>query len=90
MERHPLDPVSLAFGVLFTLTGLIFLARDVPLIPAIDLRWVGPVVVLGLGVWLLASVGLSRTREEDPGTRQDDDLSGNRHDEPPAPDHPGA
>lgn len=67
MERHPLDPVSFVFGLLFTVVGAVFLARDVPLLGLIDLRWVGPLVVLALGLWLVASVALTRSRDREPG-----------------------
>lgn len=62
VQRHRLDPVSLGFGLLFAITGIVFLVGDVP---AVDLRLVGPLVILALGLWLLLSVVLTGRRGDD-------------------------
>lgn len=67
MERHPLDLISLGFGVLFALTGLAFLLGDVPLLRVVQLRWLVPLLVLVLGLWLLASSAVSSRRVEGDG-----------------------
>lgn len=67
MGRHPADLVSLGFGVLFTLTGLTFLLGDVPLLRAVQLRWLVPLLVLFLGLWLLVSSAVPERRVEQDG-----------------------
>lgn len=54
MERHDLDLTSLISGLLFVGLAILFLADRVD---AIDLqvRWVWPALLIGLGVALLAS-----------------------------------
>lgn len=78
MRSHPFDPVSLLFGGLFTVAGLIVLAGG-------DLHdqgvWLVPVGLIGLGVALFTPASLgpqdrSRTTSGSPGTA---DLS------PPSP-----
>lgn len=65
MERHDTDFVSLGFGLLFALTGTVFLLRDIPGIPTIDLRWIGPSVILLAGLWLLVTTGLFTPRRDE-------------------------
>lgn len=71
MHRHPFDLVSLLFGAVFAFLGAAALLTDVRLLRMLtvfDLRWLGPLVVLALGLWLLLSAGLSgrggRARED--------------------------
>ncbi|MGH8895623.1 MAG: hypothetical protein ACRDZ4_01050 [Egibacteraceae bacterium] len=52
MERHDLDPISLVFGLAFTVLGLLFLARPLCLY---TWRWVLPILDLGLGLTLFYS-----------------------------------
>lgn len=66
MERHRFDVLSFAFGVIYTLIGLLFL---LPLTPfdlvdmlSISLRWVWPAAILLIGVAIL--VPLVRPRSE--------------------------
>ncbi len=49
MERHDLDPISLVFGLAFTVLGLLFLTRPL----SMDAwRWVLPLLAVGLGLAL--------------------------------------
>lgn len=66
MERHSFDVLSFAFGVVYTLIGLIFL---MPLTPfglvdmlSASLRWVWPAAILLIGVAIL--VPLVRPRSD--------------------------
>jgi hypothetical protein len=54
VRRHDLDPMSLVAGLLFVGFGLAFLSDDVG---ALDLqvRWVWPALLIGLGVALLTA-----------------------------------
>ena len=64
MERHPLDPVSLTAGLIFTviaafaLSGLVTLGVD-------DLRWIGPALLVLFGVVLVASSVTGRSGDAD-------------------------
>lgn len=58
MKRHPLDTISLVFGVLFTAFGLTFLVSADPwnlVFDSVSLGWVLPMVVLAGGAALLVS-----------------------------------
>lgn len=60
MARHPLDPVSLAVGlVLVVLAGLWFVAGGDTFVE--QLVWVGPAAFVVIGLALLAS---SRRRDD--------------------------
>lgn len=60
MTRHPLDPVSLVFGLAFAGIGVTALAApEIPL-QWFDLRWALPVIAVVAGLWLLAT---SRRRD---------------------------
>lgn len=67
MERHTFDVLSFAFGLIYTLAGLIFLLPATPfdLIDAVttSLRWLWPAAILVIGAAIL--VPLMRTRDED-------------------------
>jgi hypothetical protein len=56
MTRHPVDLVSLTFGALFAVIGLVMLAGDQL---ALSWEWLAPATVIGLGVILIAA-GWSR------------------------------
>lgn len=59
MERHPLDVLSLVFGVVFAGLGLLFLAGGLDLseVPTAAV-WPVPLILLGL---VLAAVGARRS-----------------------------
>lgn len=65
MERHDLDLTSLISGLLFVGLGVLFLSDRVG---AIDLqvRWVWPGLLIGLGIALLAG-GTRRNGDGEPG-----------------------
>jgi hypothetical protein len=52
VERHELDSVSLVAGIVFALLGLAFLLHEVAG-TTLELRWVWPALLIGLGVALL-------------------------------------
>ena len=76
MSRHPLDLVSLVFGVVFAAIGVVYL------IPTIGLRalWspqLWPVVLVVAGLWLIASTMRRRSRDaNEPAPGQDDAAPG--------------
>jgi hypothetical protein len=73
MQRHPFDPVSAFFGIVFTGAALIVLMTD-EVVFAPETRWVWPIVILVAGIALIAS-GLARTRDErNAGVGQDPSL----------------
>lgn len=53
MSRHRLDVTSLSLGVIFVVTAVLYLVADVRGW-SIDVRWVVPVLFIGLGVGGLA------------------------------------
>lgn len=64
MERHDVDLVSIAFGLLFTLAGLILLTGD-PTRGTVWLGWAGPAVAIGLGLLVIVAVRPRRTEPQD-------------------------
>lgn len=52
-ERHPLDIISLIFGILFLGISVPVLLLDTPL--DIDARWVLPATVIVVGLLILGS-----------------------------------
>lgn len=66
MERHRFDVLSFAFGVVYTLIGLLFLLPMTPfdLVETLSasLRWVWPAAILLIGVAIL--VPLVRPRSD--------------------------
>ena len=71
MKRHPLDPVSLVFGLLFAGLGGAFLLARID-IATTGLRWVWPLPLLALGALLIA-LGARRTSET---TEDDERIAG--------------
>ncbi len=67
MERHRFDALSFAFGVIYTLIGVIFLLPDTPFdlvdMVATSLRWVWPAAILLIGAAIL--VPLVRPKREE-------------------------
>ena len=59
MERHRLDVLSLIFGLIFTAVAVLGLT-DVLTLTFADLRWLGPAVLVVVGVALLFTAGRSR------------------------------
>jgi hypothetical protein len=57
MRRHELDPVSLVFGFAFAALGLVFLLGGAD--QALRLRWVWPLLLLGLGAGILFDLARS-------------------------------
>ncbi len=66
MKKHSFDPISLVFGLVFlTLAAGIGLANAVGwLLGNIPFGLVGPIVLVGLGTWMLVAAVL-RGREQE-------------------------
>lgn len=58
MSRHPADPVSLVFGMLFAAIGLVLLTGGDR---ALSLAWVGPLTAVALGALLILAARSART-----------------------------
>ncbi len=52
MERHPFDPLSAGFGLVFILLAVPSLAADL----AVPWRLIGPVAIVVIGVAMFANV----------------------------------
>lgn len=63
MHRHPLDPVSLVFGLVFGAVAALGLA-DALTIRGADLRWLGPLLFIIFGLTLVVSAGRDRSDGE--------------------------
>jgi hypothetical protein len=63
MERHGLDPISLVFGLAFTVLGILFVAG--PVGPHV-FAWAVPAVAVGLGLALVWTARRATHRTEDP------------------------
>ena len=59
MQRHPLDLLSLLFGLVFTAVAVIGLT-DLLTLTVIDVRWIGPGLLVAFGVTLVLTAGRSR------------------------------
>ena len=68
MERHRLDALSLIFGLLFVAIAMVGLT-DVFTLTAADLRWLGPALLVVVGIALLFTAGGGR--KEAPDGRDD-------------------
>jgi hypothetical protein len=66
MDRHDLDPISLVFGLTFTILGLLYVAG--PVSPAV-LGWALPLVAIGLGI-SLALTARRATRRAGPSSER--------------------
>jgi cytochrome c biogenesis protein CcdA len=69
MERHPFDPLSFVFGLLFVAVALLGLTELVTL-SWLDLRWIAPIVLVVLGLVLVLTAG--RNRNAGPGDDRPD------------------
>lgn len=83
MQRHDVDPTSLAFGLLFTVVGLMLLHGD-PAGGTVWLGWTGPAVVVGLGLLIVLAVRPRRSATSE--ARGDDGDGGVSTDDGPAAD----
>ncbi|MEX2324301.1 MAG: hypothetical protein WD576_00995 [Nitriliruptoraceae bacterium] len=72
MERHNLDVLSLVFGIIFAIVGIVTLF-DRFFFEVVDLRWFVPVVLIALGVGLLAT---SARRDDRAEPVQDEAVAG--------------
>ncbi len=54
MDRHDLDATSLIAGMLFIAIGALFLLDRIDAL-ALDVRWIWPLLLIGLGIAGLAS-----------------------------------
>jgi putative Mn2+ efflux pump MntP len=54
MRAHPFDAVSFVFGVIFTAVAVVGLT-DVATLSLVDLRWIGPAVLVIVGIVLVVS-----------------------------------
>jgi hypothetical protein len=63
VKRHDLDLFSLVFGTLFALLGGLFLLDRIDA-THIDLRWLGPLPLIGLGLAIVVLAARSDRRAE--------------------------
>jgi hypothetical protein len=71
VQRHDVDPTSLAFGLLFTIAGLMLLGGS-HAAGTVSLGWTGPAVAIGLGLLIVAAVRPQKPRStEDPDDEVD-------------------
>ncbi len=85
MRTHRFDPASFAFGVLFVAIAVVGLT-DPALLAIEDLRWLGPAVLVVLGLALLLSAGRrDRGRESVAAAAVPDTTAADDRD--PASDH---
>ena len=60
MKRHDTDALSLLFGALFTVVGLVLLSGD-PSRGSVSFAWAGPVAAIAVG--LLVILAMARARD---------------------------
>ena len=77
MERHDLDVLSLLAGMLFVAIALVGLT-DAVMLDAADLRWLGPLAIVGFGIVLVATAGGGKRSEAE----HDADLAPAVEDDP--------
>jgi len=82
-ERHPLDVLSLVFGLLFAALAIPVLVTDTPL--DFDAGWVVPSVIVAIGLVIGASAFRSRTHEETPDALTDPTFEAAKAELPDAP-----
>jgi hypothetical protein len=82
-ERHPLDVLSLVFGLLFAALAIPVLVTDTPL--DFDAGWVVPAVIVTIGLVIGASAFGRRTDEEAQDPLADPALEAARAELPDSP-----
>ncbi|HTE66818.1 MAG TPA: hypothetical protein VK736_11270 [Candidatus Binatia bacterium] len=71
MQRHRLDALSFAFGLVFVAVGLLLLSGGPALGHNLPMEWVGPLVAIGLGAILFLAARPERAK---PSRDDDADL----------------
>lgn len=64
MQRHSVDALSLVFGLLFTAVAAVGLTDQLTL-TVIDVRWIGPVLLVAIGIALVVTAGRNRNGKSD-------------------------
>jgi uncharacterized membrane protein len=88
MKRHPLDIVSLVFGLFFAAIGLTFLVSEDPwdlVFDSVSIGWILPFVVLAGGAAMLVSA-----LRPDAKALTDSPLTGSAPSAPTVESHTGA
>jgi hypothetical protein len=63
VERHPFDPLSFIFGLLFVIVAVLGLT-DLVELTWLDLRWIAPAVLVALGLVLVVTAGRGRSERQ--------------------------
>lgn len=74
MQRHRLDALSLAFGMLFVAAGLLLLSGGPAVGHNLPMQWVGPLVAIGLGAVIFLAARPQRETPDDGDKRDDMDA----------------
>lgn len=64
IHRHPLDPIALAFGIIFALFGLVFVFADIDA-DSVSAAWLWASLLGAIGLVLIAA-GIRRHRASPP------------------------
>ena len=64
MQRHTIDALALFAGLVFTMIAVLSLT-DAVTISLVDLRWIGPALLVGFGVALVVSTATGTRRRSD-------------------------
>lgn len=64
MKRHSLDALSLVFGLLFAAVAVVGLTDQLTL-TVVDVRWLGPALLVAIGIALVVTAGRSRNGKHD-------------------------
>jgi hypothetical protein len=76
MTRHDLDVLSLFSGIVFVAVAIVGLT-DALVLSVADLRWLGPLALVGFGIVLVVTSGGRRRRDPE----LDADLAAEAEDE---------
>lgn len=71
MDRHELDLLSLLFGLMFAVVGLVLLTGD-PARGSVSMAWAGPAAAIGLGLVVVLAVRPRREEHPAEGTVEGD------------------